>query len=75
MATTQMETSHRPTAGPTAGNNSWTYNADEEEVTTNQLGAFSSPSDTYNNYVQTPWLEPDGPEHIGCRLVYQCCQW
>ena len=40
-------------AGPTAGNNSWTYNADEEEVTTNQLGAFSSPSDTYNNYVQT----------------------
>ena len=39
-------------AGPTAGTNSWTYNADEQEATTNQLGTFTSPTDSYNSYKQ-----------------------
>jgi hypothetical protein len=39
-------------AGPTAGNNSWGYNPDEQVSSTSQLGVFSSPSDTYDKYKQ-----------------------
>lgn len=39
-------------AGTTVGNNSWSYNADEEQASTSQLGTFASPTDAYNNYKQ-----------------------
>ncbi|MGD0881558.1 MAG: RHS repeat-associated core domain-containing protein [Acidimicrobiales bacterium] len=38
--------------GGTSGSNSWTYNADEQQASTSQLGTFASPTDTYNDYKQ-----------------------
>ena len=51
--------------GGTAGTNSWTYNADEQQASTSQLGTFTSPSDYYNSYKQvTTASNPTGTGSI-----------
>ncbi len=58
-------------SGAFAGANAWSYNADEQEASTSQLGVFSSPSDTYNNYRQvTLASNPTGSGSIADSYTY-----